>query len=99
MELLQQQADGKEQAVEMRRIDVKAGLKAREQDLMHAVNIKKAEDAKEVAMIKAQGDAQVDIARQTQRVEQGMAITGRAPVQDIGSPTETPEDVDFMMSQ
>ena len=97
MEALQQQADGKEQAVEMRRIDVKAGLKAREQDLMHSVNVKKAEDAKEVALIKAQGDAQVQIARQTQRMEQGMSITGRGPVQSVGGPAEAPvEDEDMM---
>lgn len=90
LEKLQQDAAGHDAAATMHESDNKARLKAREQDLMHDVRLRKVKQDGEIALLKAGNEAKARIARSTTRFQQGadiMGIGGRE-FPGAGAPTD-----------
>lgn len=81
---LQARAEGKEQEVKMREVEIKGQLKAREQDLLQQARMTGVQGKNQVDLIKVQNKAAVDrIAASAKRVAQGMNIIGN-PAPDLG---------------
>ncbi len=76
MEELQERARGQEAAVAIHESDNKAQLKAREQDLMHDVRLRKVSQDGQIQLMKAENEAKARIAKGTERFEQGADILG-----------------------
>jgi len=76
MAKLQEAAAGKKEAAMMHDSDNKAALKAREQDLIHEVDMRAVELKHSAKLAEAGVEARDNIARQTARIEQGSAILG-----------------------
>lgn len=84
MEDLRMAAEGKEQEVKMREVEVKGQLKAREQDLLQQARLAGVQGKTQVDLLKAQNKAALDrIAASAKRVVQGMNIAGNPPP-DLG---------------